>query len=1290
MNVVHILPNLRKGLSTRISGQNGLRATFDVNVQMSGHRAGEEGDAPTPIPGKDANSPSLSRPFLLAGPVDVRSISRDPICQVVPEDKCTGYSNGYMPYIEFYDEDFPWRYTPLESSEKLVPWLLLLACKDGEFKVEFDAQGNYRVTVDLDAAGVKPEDFYPSKDQFHMAAHVQITAPEDVSDLLNYVKDNPDDGVSRLFCLRTMEAYTQYHLFLVPAFELGRLAGLGQTGEIPAGVGARTLSWEDGATKKTFPVYYQWSYKTGAEKFMDLADKQHFMTGTEFAALSPGLKADIRETGLRDYRIKYPKTDDTRPIDIPVALVKQGHSEADDKREAAVMDNELKGLLVKSPVFSDDDPEHPVYEDPWVVPPVYGARHILAKPVDLNKSSLFLKDLNLRFSNRAAAGMGAQVVKKNQEMFMNRAWGMVEEVNALNQRVREFYQVLKTNGAADTKVTALRHYEFPTAVLGLQTDAAIRIANAQSAADINAIDLANDVIGERLNVMTSAMGDYTLGAGLSWSQAEDVINPDNWDSKKQVILKQGHPYKFYTGEVDFFSDDKVDPKYRFLKELLDIDRGKITITQNGATVTPHQKSKDFFQFLFKENIIRLLPSMDTDLGFDDGWKAAAWSPSCQITFDAGTDVSDVPHTIQDLIDMLEKAQSDYDDRWATFNDSVISSFRQASLPIFIRIDGDNYSYRGVLLKEKAYKSVFPYTNPDGVYFEYHREDADQAKRIPIDGRFFILPEKSLYEDSIWKYYKGYDISFLSEEFRIRHQIPLKHVPNSKYFEVDSGSDFPSKLDPIVLEGGRVKVTGSSGAQVGWWLLSDTIDNWLYSARGIQTMERLAVQYETQKLRSFYQCPFYRLVHKVNSSNMTDYSIYLFYKDGHLWLVRIYGNQDSRMEEFAADKKLCWEENGQVKVNLDLVKDMVTKGLERLKWFNSIMWRPNYIQCEATDLLAKTTRVSADMVAGITGTAADAVKREIDSVYEAVVHQVENLSFTIGIEKRMAKASHDSLFKELFQVQSKSTVDADEINRERLIDLAKELSSRKMSMDLMESNFDGKYPVMAAPLFPDPTSFYLRELSEKYILPSADELKMNSISCFVTNPVFEEAFLAGMNTEMGRELLWREYPTDERGSCFRKFWDQNVLPEDFAKGYFDIKYMHNWKGRLGENHEEGKGRMTVFVIKSELMTQYPQTAVCLAQKVEGDVPLKVVLRPAMTGWLSDDTFMAGFYVEKLPSTEGIYLTFMETDKSQRFSRERPKVSGKYPAENVSSEFAVHRRDNGSVWGKKIDPKYLEQN
>ena len=43
---------------------------------------------------------------------------------------------------------------------------------------------------------------------------------------------------------------------------------------------------------------------------------------------------------------------------------------------------------------------------------------------------------------------------------------------------------------------------------------------------------------------------------------------------------------------------------------------------------------------------------------------------------------------------------------------------------------------------------------------------------------------------------------------------------------------------------------------------------------------------------------------------------------------------------------------------------------------------------------------------------------------------------------------------------------------------------------------------------------------------------NSVTLVQPNSRFIEAFMIGLNHEMGRELLWREYPTDRRGSYFR--------------------------------------------------------------------------------------------------------------------------------------------------------------
>ena len=169
--------------------------------------------------------------------------------------------------------------------------------------------------------------------------------------------------------------------------------------------------------------------------------------------------------------------------------------------------------------------------------------------------------------------------------------------------------------------------------------------------------------------------------------------------------------------------------------------------------------------------------------------------------------------------------------------------------------------------------------------------------------------------------------------------------------------------------------------------------------------------------------------------------------------------------------------------------------------------------------------------------------------------------------------------------------------------------------------------------------------------------------------------ADIQRKVGRKKLNR---------CFR---DQDELPQDFGKGYFDVKYLHNWNGRLGENHEAGKGRMLVFVIKSELMGNYPDTSIRLAKAVtkDGGTVLESVLSPVMTGWLADDTFMAGFQPSNLPTTQGIYLSFWETDKSLRFYR---VMSMNNPASDyLSSEVAVNRVDSGSVWGVEIRPDYL---
>ena len=80
------------------------------------------------------------------------------------------------------------------------------------------------------------------------------------------------------------------------------------------------------------------------------------------------------------------------------------------------------------------------------------------------------------------------------------------------------------------------------------------------------------------------------------------------------------------------------------------------------------------------------------------------------------------------------------------------------------------------------------------------------------------------------------------------------------------------------------------------------------------------------------------------------------------------------------------------------------------------------------------------------------------------------------------------------------------------------------------------PMMDTPTFPQPMYEALRDLSHDHIFPGLEHVPPNTVQLLQTNDQFIESFMVGLNNELGRELLWRGYPTDQRGTSFRQFWD----------------------------------------------------------------------------------------------------------------------------------------------------------
>jgi len=229
------------------------------------------------------------------------------------------------------------------------------------------------------------------------------------------------------------------------------------------------------------------------------------------------------------------------------------------------------------------------------------------------------------------------------------------------------------------------------------------------------------------------------------------------------------------------------------------------------------------------------------------------------------------------------------------------------------------------------------------------------------------------------------------------------------------------------------------------------------------------------------------------------------------------------------------------------------------------------------------------------------------------------------------------------------------------------------------------PIMAAPSFPQPMYVPLRDYSEQYVLPGAELVPANSLGLLAANHTFIEAYMTGLNHEMGRRLLWYGYPTDQRGSCFRQFWDTSAYvrqpgdptdPAALAELLKDIPPINTWPTptALGThpNRTNVVANNIVLLIRGELLKRYPN-AIIYAGKAKKDNspsadPNGRILDasderyPIFRGTLPNDMTFLGFnlsvadaYGGTPASPEGFFFVFQQQPSEPRFGLE-PTESG----------------------------------
>ena len=450
---VVFLPWVRQGAAAAINVadtlNSGMRGAVDLKATL----------AINSVPG----DPITVR---LRGPADVVGIDPNEIVRVDPKPSTTDFEPNYFPGIEFDRPDFPWLFTPAKAgaNAKLRPWLCLVVVRQQEGVILTSSADAplpiLNINGPANAADELP-DLVDSWAWVHAQVAASSLAEADPNSLKNDMRTRPERSLSRLMCPRILQPNTDYVACVVPTFELGRRAGLGEEikdTELTA-TNALTPAWSFTPTPPTsvrLPVYYHWRFKTGE--------------GGDFESLVRLLRAVPApdQLGKRPMDISEPgfALPATFPDNAQLSL--EGALRPLEKREFAPWPDDAQdpfqtelAKIVNAPgeaLIIDPD------SDPLLAPPLYGQWHA-ARSIITPGTAPWFDELNLDPRHRSVAAFGTRVVQEHQEALMASAWEQAGDLERANQRMRQ----LQLSLAAGTSLYA-RHFK------NLGDDAMLRVS----------------------------------------------------------------------------------------------------------------------------------------------------------------------------------------------------------------------------------------------------------------------------------------------------------------------------------------------------------------------------------------------------------------------------------------------------------------------------------------------------------------------------------------------------------------------------------------------------------------------------------------------------------------------------------------------------------------------------------------------------------------------------------------------------------------------------------------------
>ena len=429
------LPWLRRGIANQLQAAATAtsRASLAVTVRLASDTA----------PAVDVPAKTV----LLTGPGDIVGLNPHMVLRTEPRQGVTNFEPNYLAYVDFYDEDFCWRYTPDVpdlGKHRLAPWLTLLVLKDTEFE-RVQKVGQPLPGIEL-APTVKTAEILAPPSQLWAWAHVHLNAPlgstngaPNLDVLGTLLRQNPDLGYSRLLSPRHLEPMTRYHAFVIPTYEVGRKAGLGDP--VSDATPGLALSW---ATARVFPVYYEWWFATGPD-----GDFESLVRALEPRDIDP--RVGIRSMDVQAPGFLLPATNG-QPDGV-VGLEGVLLAPTTEHVPVAPACDLPQNLAVQVNLPADQsDAGVTAGDDPVISAPLYGRWHALVERVlPFTTQRNWIDELNTDPRFRAVAGMGTKVIQTHQEEYMKLAWQKIGEVLSMNRRIQYLQLSLKTSDALYAK-----------------------------------------------------------------------------------------------------------------------------------------------------------------------------------------------------------------------------------------------------------------------------------------------------------------------------------------------------------------------------------------------------------------------------------------------------------------------------------------------------------------------------------------------------------------------------------------------------------------------------------------------------------------------------------------------------------------------------------------------------------------------------------------------------------------------------------------------------------------------